>query len=422
MMILWMCVVAVTLPVFTNQQCLTKDDSKPSTDPQARLALFRGQQEFSLAMLQTVNHMYPNQNIFFSPHSIYQAMLLSYFVAANHTEASIKKAIFLPKQQDKLSTMQAYRLEKFFQSMRLVNGSDSYELRSANRLFVSQQQKVKECMLELFKDEVQQVDFAKSAESAQVINQWVANQTKNNIKELIPEGSISETTQLILTNAAYFKGLWKSKFLKSNSRKEIFYINSSKNAFVTMMRQKGTFNHAVSEQLGAHILELPYKGDDVSMFVLLPPFASPSGITNILKRLTLKTLHEIIDEDSMIPRAVEVSIPKFEVEKSIELVQILTSFGIDMFEDTADLSSLTDATGPRVRFTDAVHKARLQVDEDGTTAAAATAVLSFRSSRPLDPAQFICNHPFVYIIYDKVAQVVLFTGVYSTPEGGNEAQ
>ncbi|RZF32069.1 hypothetical protein LSTR_LSTR005973 [Laodelphax striatellus] len=421
MMILWICVFAVTLPVLTNQQCLTKDDSKSSTDPQARLALFRGQQEFSLAMLQTVNHMYPGQNIFFSPHSIYQAMLLSYFVAANHTEASIKKAIFLPKQQDKLSTMQAYRLEKFFQSMRAVNGSESYELRSANRLFVSPQQKVKDCMTELFKDEVQTLDFAKSAEAAQTINKWVANQTKGNINELVPEGSISENTQVILTNAAYFKGLWKSKFLKSNSRKEIFYISSSKNAFVTMMRQKGTFNHAVSEQLGAHILEMPYKGDDVSMFVLLPPFASPNGITNILKRLTLKTLHEIIDEDSMIPRAVEVSIPKFSVEKSIELVQVLNSFGIDMFEDTADFSSLTEPGAPAVKFSDAVHKAKIEIDEDGTTAAAATAILSFRSSRPLDPAQFICNHPFVYIIYDKVAQVVLFTGVYSTPEGSSEA-
>ncbi|XP_075235461.1 serine protease inhibitor 88Ea-like [Lycorma delicatula] len=412
-------VVLSVCPMLTIQQCLTKDDTKSTTDPNARLALFKGQQEFSLAMLQTVNSMQPQGNIFFSPFSVYQAMLLAYFVSANHTEDSIKKAIFLPKQQDKLSTMQAYTLEKVFQSMRSINGSSSYELNSANRLFISPEQKVKDCMEDLFKDEIETIDFTKSAEATAHINKWVSTQTKGHIQNLLPDDSLSQETELILANAAYFKGLWKSKFLKENSRKELFYVNSSKKVFVTMMRQKGTFNYAISENLGAHVLEMPYKGDDVCMYILLPPFASPNGITNVLKRLTLKTLHEIVDEDIMIPRPVEVSVPKFTVEQSLNMIPILEELGIKIFDNSSDFSSLTGKKG--ISFNDAVHKAKIQVDEDGTVAAAATAILSFRSSRPLDPAQFICNHPFIYLLYDKVSQTVLFLGVYNSPESSQNS-
>lgn len=367
----------------------------------------------SLDMITTVNNLMPTENIFFSPLSVYNALILAYFVSAGHTEEALKKTLNLPQNQTKVNTMQAYKLEKHFELVRKTSGSPSYELSTANRLFVSPALEVKACMQELFANEIAVTDFSKDPAAAlEEINGWVANQTKNQIKDLLSAGQITQATNLVLTNAAYFKGVWKSRFQPESTRKEVFYISNSEKTFVNMMKQKSTFNHMISEKLGAHILELPYKGDDVSMFFLLPPFVSPSGITNILKRLTIENLKEVVN--GLIPRSVDVSIPKFSVEQSLPLKEILETMGVkDLFQSTADLTSLTGVKD--VSLDDAIHKAKVIVDEDGTTAAAATALFNFRSSRPLDTAQFICNHPFVYFLFDRTTNTILFMGVFNKP-------
>ncbi|KAK9503695.1 hypothetical protein O3M35_010202 [Rhynocoris fuscipes] len=406
--------VLIALPAFTLQQCFTADDSKIGPDPNARLALYTGEQKFSLSLLQAINSVMPAENIFFSPFSVYNAMLLAYFTASNHTEAALHKALYLPNSQDKLSTMQAYRLEKYFQKMRLYNGSASYELSSANRLFISPQQSVRECMKLLFDDEITVTDFeADPLAATKSINTWVEQQTRKQIKDLIPEGHLTKFTQLVLANAAYFKGLWKTKFQPESTRKEVFYISNSQNAFVTMMKMKSTFNHMASEKLGAHVLELPYKGEDVSMYIFLPPI-SPNGVTNILKQLTFENFQEIVSQDLMVQRPVEVGVPKFTIEQQLEMTPILESLGVgDVFKPTSDLSGLTGKPG--LHLEECIHKAKIMVDEEGTTAAAATAIFNFRSSRPLDPARFICNHPFVYVIFDKISQTILFAGIFNKP-------
>jgi len=179
-----------------------------------------------------------------------------------------------------------------------------------------------------------------------------------------------------------------------------------------MMKQKGAFNHITSEQLGANVLELPYKGNDISMFFILPPFDKPNGIEAVIKQLSIQSLQEIVEDD--IPRPVEVAIPKFTVEQTIELTPILERLGVgDLFQATSDLSGFTEEAG--LHLDDAVHKAKIAVDEQGTVAAAATAIFSFRSSRPLVPVRFIANHPFVYFLFDKKTQTIQFMGVYRSP-------
>uniref|UniRef100_A0A0A9WH51 Serpin B3 n=1 Tax=Lygus hesperus TaxID=30085 RepID=A0A0A9WH51_LYGHE len=397
-----------------HSQCLSDNDAALPQDPNSRLALFEGQQRFTLNILNHIIEANPTENIFFSPHSVYNALLLAYFAAANQTEASIKKTLALPDNETKLNTMRAYGVEKYFQEMRSVNGSESYELSSANRLFISPKQEVRDCMKELFKNEIAVTDFAADPQAAvKTINAWVAEKTKNQIKDLLNEGSLSGDTQLVLANAAYFKGVWKAKFPPEQTRKEVFYISNSQNSLTTMMRQKNTFNHLTSEKLGAHVLEMPYKGEDVSLFIMLPPFAK-GGVPYILKRLTLEVFSEIVSLDSMIPRPVEVVVPKFTVEQELHLTPVLEAMGIgDLFQPTSDLSGLTGKPG--LSLDAAIHKAKITLDEEGTTAAAATALFNFRSSRPLDPAKFICNHPFVYFIYDRVSHTVLFAGVYNKP-------
>ncbi|XP_069687412.1 serine protease inhibitor 88Ea-like [Periplaneta americana] len=392
------------------EQCFGND---LSNSPNTRQDLFTGEQMFSMDMLREAVAATPTGNVFFSPFSVYNALLLAYFGAENQTEASLKKALRIPETQNKMSMMMAYKFEKYFQNMRQINGSESYELRSANKLFVANTLKLRECLAHLFEDEVQSLDFHADPEAArEVINNWVETQTKRQIQDLIPQEKINHDTELVLANAAYFKGLWQSQFLPEHTHKEVFYVSHSKQTLVDMMKQKGTFNHIVSERLGAHVLELPYKGNEVSMFIILPPYAKANGIEAVVKELSVESLQEIIEDD--LPRAVEVSIPKFTVEQSLELRPILERLGVgDLFQATSDLSGFTGTAGPRLD--DAVHKAKIALDEQGTVAAAATAIFSFRSSRPLTPARFIANHPFVYLVYDKTARNILFMGVYRSP-------
>jgi serine protease inhibitor len=183
---------------------------------------------------------------------------------------------------------------------------------------------------------------------------------------------------------------------------------------VDMMHVEATFNHDVSESLEAHILEMPYKGDQISMYVLLPPFTKEDAIDNTLKKLTAEKFRSIVDSSNLIPKTVQVSFPKFSLEHTIELVPVLEKMGVgDLFQETSDFSTLSETLkGP---LGSALHKARIEVNEEGTKAAAATVLFSFRSSRPAEPAQFHCNHPFIYVLYDKVEKAVLFTGVFRRP-------
>lgn len=413
MMLPLLLALVVMLPNLSMQQCFSPDDTKVQSSPNTRQELFTGEQAFSLAMLREAVAANPTGNIFFSPYSVYNALLLAYFGAANHTEKSLEAALRIPESQSKISTMQAYQFQKLYESMREINGSESYELRSANKLFVAKRLKLRECIAHLFEDEVQPMDFDIDPEAArQSINNWVEIQTKRHIKELIPEDKITRYTELVLANAAYFKGLWQSQFLPEHTRKEVFFVSHSKQTLVDMMKQKGTFNHIISEYLGAHILELPYKGNEVSMFIILPPSTKPNGIEAVTKQLSVESLQEIVQDD--MPRAVEVSIPKFTIEQTLELTPILERLGVgDLFQSTSDLSGFTGETG--LHLDEAVHKAKIAVDEQGTVAAAATAMFSFRSSRPLIPARFIANHPFVYFLFDKASQTIQFMGVYRSP-------
>jgi len=161
-------------------------------------------------------------------------------------------------------------------------------------------------------------------------------------------------------------------------------------------------------------LEIPYLGEDgdgISMVVLLPTFV-PNAVDELIKRLTPELLQEALNDG--ISREVELQFPKISFEKTYEFVPVLAKLGLgDLFNGSADLSGYFEEGN--VQLDDAVHKAKIEINEEGSTAAAATALFSFRSSRPVEPAQFVCNHPFVFMIYDHKSQGILFTGVFKGP-------
>lgn len=267
------------------------------------------------------------------------------------------------------------------------------------------------CMKDLFHEEVEALDFHADPEAARLeINRWVADVTKNQIKDILQPGTIDTDTQLALANAAYFKGIWRSKFNSSDTKKEIFYSSPENQSFVDMMYQKATFNYALNERLGCHVLEIPYDDNntDISMVIFLPPFIS-NGLDDVLKRLTPDALQQALENG--MPREIELKLPKFAFEKTYEFLPVLSKLGIgDLFTSKSDLSGFSELQ--KLQLGDAVHKAKIEVNEEGATAAAATVLFSFRSARPAELAQFFCIHPFMFLIYDSKAKAVLFAGIY----------
>ncbi|GAB0088850.1 Serine protease inhibitor 88Ea [Sergentomyia squamirostris] len=393
--------------------CLSENDVSGTFNKDAKMNLYTGQQAFTVALLDAINKATPNENVFFSPYSTFHATLLSYFGAKNQTEESLRKTLKLEWADSKFDVMQAYRIESQERARRALNSS--IEFTSADKLYFAPQVEVKDCMKDLFHDELETLDFQKDPEDArQTINKWVEDVTKNNIKDILIPGSLSAQTTVVLANAAYFKGSWASKFLANETKKEIFYSSSEKQTFVDMMHKKGYFNHALNEQLGAHVLEIPYEGDgtEMSFIVLLPPFM-PNGLDNVLSKLTPETLQRALDDG--LSREVDLKLPKFSFEKTYGMVPILERMGIgDLFQPTANLAGFSETH--KINLDDAVHKAKIDVDESGSTAAAATVLFSFRSSRPLDPLQFHCDHPFLFLIYDHRSRAVLFAGIYRGPD------
>ncbi|XP_047361915.1 serine protease inhibitor 88Ea-like isoform X2 [Vespa velutina] len=415
-------------------QCLTGDDNPIMMNPRSKTMLDEGRYEFAIDALKKAAEIQTSDNIFFSPDSIHSALTLAYFGARGNTETSLKKALHIPDDLSKIDVMRYYAFEKSIKQKKENNGSANYEYKSANRLWVTDARKLRDCMLDLFSDQLVKIDFKSNPSAVRnSINDWVSNATRGHIRDLLPEDSITEDTDLVLANAVYFKGLWQSRFDPANSKRDIFYAPGSQNSVITFMRQKKTFNHVVSEELGAHILELPYKGQEISMFILLPPFAAArylndganrnqgdGGIKNVLRHISTEagaTELRILLDDGMPSRQVEVSLPRFELERELPLVPLLRSLGAGdlVTPDVADLRDfLADGEKP-LHLGDAVHRAKIEVTEEGTTAAAATALFSFRSSRPSEPAVFNANHPFIYFIYDKPTHSILFCGIYRTP-------
>lgn len=409
-------VLALIFAIFfkqTYQQCLTENDQK-MPHPSGQLKLYSGQQEFSLALLQAINKLNPSGNIFFSPYSTYHALLLAYFISSHQTEKFLRKSLRLHPTQDKADIFSAYKLDKLATTIRAKNSS--YEFTNANRIYVAEQINLRNCITYIFGEELIKQDFRTNPEVARSdINNWVEVHTHGMIKDLLPPGTIDPSTNLVLVNAAYFKGQWESKFDPEETTPEVFFISPSKQTVVDMMHIETSFNYDVSDTLMAHILELPYEGDDISMYILLPPFAKEDGVETVLKRLTLDTFRSVVN-DSMLPRQVKLSLPKFSLEHTVELTPILESLGVgNLFRQDADFSVLTGRRDLSVGA--GIHKAKIEITEEGTRAAAATAIFSWRmlSTKVEVPVEFKCNRPFVFVIYNRVMHTILFTGVLRRP-------
>ncbi|XP_036273338.1 plasminogen activator inhibitor 2 isoform X2 [Pipistrellus kuhlii] len=267
-----------------------------------------------------------------------------------------------------------------------------------------------------YSTEPQEVDFLECAEGARKkINFWVETQTKGQISNLLPKGSVDSDTRMVLVNAVYFKGKWKTPFEKKLSGLYPFRVNSTQRKSVQMMYLHEKLNIGYIEDLKVQILELPYAGD-VSMFILLPDGIAnvSTGLELLERELTYDNLNKWISKDTMAEDDVEVYIPQFKLEERYELKPILRSMGMNDAFVKGQANFLGMSEGEELFLSEVFHQATVDVNEEGTEASAGTgAIMSGRTGH--GGPQFVADHPFLFFIMHKTAKTILFFGRFVSP-------
>ena len=375
--------------------------------PGAKLTpIVRGNNDFALAIYRQLAAGQEG-NLFFSPNSIHTALAMTSTGARGNTAAQMAKTLRLPKE----NPHEAYA--KLLKQLR-PGEQGGYELRVANALWGQKGYPWLKDFLETTRADygapLREVEFVRATEAARkTINAWVEDQTNDKIKDLIARGVLNQLTRLVLTNAIYFKGDWASQFDKKLTRDMPFKLSASRTAKTPMMFQKAKFGY--TEDKTAQVLSMPYKGKDLSMLVLLPK--KVDGLADMAKKLTADDLAALAAKAYR--REVRVYMPKFKMTSQFGLKRVLTAMGMsDAFvPGKADLSGMN---GRKDLFISAViHKAFVDVNEEGTEAAAATAVVVGLTSVAPQPLTFRADHPFLFVIRHDKTGAVLFIGRVMNP-------
>ena len=350
-----------------------------------------------------------DENIFFSPWSISTAFAIAYEGARGDTSNEIGQMFgFLSDNQKRTS--------EFKSTMDGLNQDDSkYQLSVANALWLAEEfepfPEYVSTATEFYDSEVSTVDFV-SDDGVDKINAWVEEKTHEKIKDILKSGSTDELTRLAITNAIYFKGDWAVQFDETHTRTETFWNGDGQAMKIPLMHlEPARFDYAETDNL--QILKMPYEGDKLSMLVLLPN--ENNGLSALEKSLSVENLS--IWQEHLDAKPVEVFMPKFKLETSYDLKESLIGMGmsIPFSEGMADFGGIAPIS---LYISQAAHKAFVDVNEEGTEAAASTAiVISTESSRPPPPPPpvFRADHPFVFLIQDDSTGNILFIGRMTNP-------
>lgn len=348
-------------------------------------------------------------NLFFSPASISAALAMTTAGAKGETRQEMLAVLHAGEDPSAwLSGMGGLS--------RLLNASgEGYTLQLANRLwgqdgFPFQADYLTQLEAD-FAAPLGQLDFTGAPEpSRQTINDWVADQTRERIKDLLPKGSVTSLTRLVLTNAIYFKADWRDAFNQKLTREQPFFCADGKQVKLPLMNQEKEFAYA--EDAAVQVLELPYKSGGLSMVVILP--REQQGLAAVERQLTDEKLAGWLGQ--LTPQKVKVWFPKFKLETQFSLAEALKELGMPRaFGSGAEFGGMS--TAAPLSISDVVHKAFVEVDEQGTEAAAATGVIMVTRAAPIqaEPKVFRADHPFLFLIRHRESGAVLFTGRLSQP-------
>ena len=352
-------------------------------------------------------------NVFFSPYSISTALAMTCGGARGETENQMAQTLHFNLPPDKLHPAFA-ALES---NLNAVQQKGQIKLAVANSLWPQVSYEFLPDYLALcqkyYYTSIKPVDYKGHTETARkTINDWVEARTNRKIVELLKLGVLDSSTRLVLVNAIYFKGKWVSQFETNRTKNQPFHISSDKTIDAPLMRQTHDFHYA--EFPGLQVLELPYVGDDLSMIVLLP--REVDGLGNLEAGLTAENLTAWTAH--LESQEVQVFLPKFKSISEFSLSGTLATLGMtDAFiYGQADFSGMN---GRKDLFIgDVIHKAFVEVNEEGTEAAAATAVVMLAGAAPLNPwpiPVFRADHPFLFLIRDNHNGSILFLGRVMNP-------
>lgn len=365
----------------------------------------KGNNRFAFELFKRIE--LSGQNEFFSPYSISSALAMTYSGAEGATQKEMQD-LFGFFENKESQAKEYFSLSNHLDTL----SNNKLELNIANSLWCQKNYDFLEDFLEMnkrfYSAGIQQVDYRNNhPEARKQINQWVEKETNSKIKNLIQEGTLDPSVRLVLANAIYFKGKWEQPFDKEKTRFDFFYKNENRKVRVPFMHQ--TLSAKYYEDELAQVIEIPYSGKDLSMMILLPQ--NVSGIHDLEQKLDLELYNEYLE--SMFTKEVKVWLPKFKTETRYSLNQPLKQMGMKTaFGSRADFSGMT---GKKDLFiSEVAHKAFVEVNEEGTEAAAATGAVMSKTSL-VRKVEFKADHPFIYLIKDNHTNAVLFMGRLNNP-------
>jgi serpin B len=399
--------IAVISCVFATALSISSAEEKPVLND-----IVAGNNAFAIELYQKLKNA--EGNLFFSPYSISTALAMTYAGARANTEKQMAATMHFDLDQKKFHD----GFGEFQSHLNEYEKKGDVKLEVANSLWMQKDYAFLPAFLEETKKYdagLNYINFISETEKARLaINTWIEKKTNDKIQNLIVLGVLDAATRLVLANAIYFKGKWAVSFDSSATKNMPFYVQSDDSVTVPIMCLKG-HEFGFMENSDNQCLEMPYAGKDLSMFVILPK-----------KRTSLNELEKSFTEEnltawtrSIYKEKVLVFIPRFKALKSFMLNKVLYSMGMhDAFGGAADFSGMTGVKD--LYISDVIHQAFIDVNEEGTEAAAATAVVMKRMGtlKAALPPTFRADHPFIFLIRDNHSGAILFMGRITDPRSG----
>jgi serpin B len=412
--------LVLLLPVIASVQPaageVLKSDKERITSPDVSTSeqalLVEGNSIFAFELYQALKG--EEGNLFYSPYSISLALAMTYAGANGETAQQMADTLQFLLDQDSLhpafNSLDA-ELAKRGEGAEGKDG-EGFRLNIVNAIWGQKDYEFLPAFLDVLAENygagLRILDFMTETEKSRLtINDWVSDQTEGRIEDLIPQGAINELTRLVLTNAIYFNAAWAYLFDEEMTADGLFYLLDGEQVSVPMMKQTESF--AYTEGEGYQAVELQYDGDELSMVVLLPEAgqfeAFEEGLQSQQVDAIIKNLHNT---------RITLTMPQFEFDSEFSLKDTLAGMGMPIaFSSNADFSGMTG--NRELLISDVMHKAFVAVDEAGTEAAAATAVIMELTAVPEPPVEVTIDRPFIFLIRDIKTGTILFVGRVMNP-------
>ncbi|XP_059179561.1 serpin B3-like [Physella acuta] len=347
------------------------------------------------------------ENVVYSPFSIHSAMSMAMLGAKGETRSQMLKTLGY-------NTHWVWPNADYRMLTQELNSVPFVDIRIANAVYTNPSLTIKPTYQAMVKKDFfamfDHLNFAYPGGPEKPINDFIANATEDLIQDMVPKGSISMDTQLMLLSAIFFNGTWEKKFLPESTTKQTFYKLGNKIVDVDMMNDNRTMNYKQDNSMAVDVVEMPFKGGRISLYIALPH--KMDGITSLEKELSNpdKVFQLFLN---LSPTKVQFSVPKFKVDTSLELGHAFVDMGMPLaFDHTrADFSGISSTK--HLAISKVLHRSVLEVSESGTVAAGVT-VTHMTNAEPVKPeVTFVANHPMLFFLRDKESGYVLFQGKFS---------